>query len=64
MGFLALFVVLESPFFENTGNIYFANSFSFDLDWYIHCCPCWIVLHSFQGKMKIAVITANNDGCL
>ncbi|MGN1139979.1 MAG: hypothetical protein ACI4TF_02150 [Oliverpabstia sp.] len=29
----------------------------------IHCCPCWIVLHSFQGKKKIAAITANNDGC-
>lgn len=22
------------------------------------CCPCWIVLHSFQGKTKIAATTA------
>ena len=27
------------------------------------CAPCWIVLHDFQGKTKIAAITANNDGC-
>ena len=29
----------------------------------VHLRPCWIVLHDFQGKTKIAAITANNDGC-
>ena len=35
----------------------------FNSDWNIHLRPCWIVLHDFQGKTKIAAITANNDGC-
>ena len=25
--------------------------------------PCWIVLHDFQEKTKIAATTRNNDGC-
>ena len=29
----------------------------------IYLRPCWIVLHDFQGKTKIAAITRNNDGC-
>ena len=36
--------------------------FWFNSDWNIHLRPCWIVLHDFQGKTKIAAITANNDG--
>ena len=35
----------------------------FNSDWNIHLRPCWIVLYDFQGKTKIAAITANNDGC-
>jgi len=35
----------------------------FNSDWNIHLRPCWIVLHDFQGKTKIAAITRNNDGC-
>ena len=37
--------------------------FWFDSDRDIHLRPCWIVLHDFQGKTKIAAITRNNDGC-
>ena len=29
-----------------------------DSDWNIHLSPCWIVLYNFQGKTKIAAITA------
>ena len=35
-----------------------------DPNWNIHCNPYRAVLHSLQGKTKIAAITRNNDGCL
>ena len=33
-----------------------------DPNWNIHCNPYRAVLHSLQGKTKIAAITRNNDG--
>ena len=40
------------------GEVLAAGSGGKDLDWNIHCCPCGSVLSDFQGKTKIAAITA------
>ena len=29
---------------------------------YLHCCPCWIVLHDLRGKTKIAATIRSSDG--
>ena len=46
---------------EGVANVCYISGFN--SDWNIHLRPCWIVLHDFQGKTKIAAITRNNGGC-
>lgn len=42
----------------------YTDLIQFNSDWNIHLRPCWIVLHDFQGKTKIAATIRSSDGCL